>query len=95
MKFLDLKTATDSLADYARGLEGGSIVFTDKKKPVAVLFSLPSGTNMESFGLGTNSDFIALLEKSRASLREKGGVTIEEVRRRLGMPPVKKKRSKK
>jgi hypothetical protein len=43
------------------------------------------GLDLETLSLSTNADFIALIERSRASYRASGGVSLEEVRRRYGL----------
>lgn len=48
----------------------------------------------ETLSLSTNPDFIALLERSRARMKLEGGLTTDEVRRRLGLPPAPKVKRK-
>jgi hypothetical protein len=52
-------------------------------KPVAALVSLENA-DMETVSLSTNAQFMALIERSRAHQTEQGGVSAEEMRRRLG-----------
>jgi len=43
--------------------------------------------DLESLALSTSRDFIALIERSRASYRESGGVSLNEVRAKYGVKP--------
>lgn len=83
MKTLDITEATGALGDYAAAASGEPLVFTRDGKPIAALVSLPGGVDLESLSLSTNPDFIAILERSRASLREHGGISTKEMRRRM------------
>ena len=73
------------MAHYAKGLKNGTVVLMKDSKPVAALVSLPAGSDLESLSLSENPEFLALLERSRAGVRDKGGIPLEEVRRRLGV----------
>jgi hypothetical protein len=41
----------------------------------------------ESVALSTNPKFMAIIERSRASARTRGTLSLEEVRRKYGLPP--------
>jgi prevent-host-death family protein len=93
MKTVELKDATSSLADYARDAADGPVVVTVRGKPVAALVPV-KGMDLESLSVSTNPEFVDLIERSRRNLEEKGGVSSEEVRRRLGLPRKGQKRAK-
>jgi prevent-host-death family protein len=93
MKTVELRDATLSLADYAREAADGPLVVTVRGKPVAALVPV-EGMDPESLSVSTNPQFVDLIEKSRRSLEEKGGVSSEEVRRRLRLPRKGHKRAK-
>lgn len=57
---------------------------TRRGKPVAVVVAV-GGLDLGTLSLATNSDFIALIERSRASYRATGGVSLDQVRRRYGV----------
>ncbi len=59
---------------------------TRRGKPVAAVVAI-GGLDLETLSLSTNPSFIALIEKSRASYRANGGVSLDEVRRRYGLKP--------
>jgi hypothetical protein len=84
VKTVEISRATGTLAEYSERTAGDPLIVTRKGKPIAALFSLPEGVDMESLSLATNPDFIALLERSRESLRQQGGISSEEMRRRVG-----------
>ena len=86
MKTIDIAEATGSLSEYARQIRRGPVVVTRRGKPVAVVVAV-TGVDIEALSLSTNPDFIALVEKSRASYRTNGGVSLDEVRRKYGLQP--------
>ena len=84
MRNVDVAEATGALADYAKALHDETLIITEDGKPLAAL--MPVGdADAETVSLSTNSEFLALIERSRASLRESGGVSSDEVRRQLGL----------
>ncbi len=86
MKTVKIAEATGSLSDYAREAHKGALVVTRRGKPVAAVVSV-EGVDLESLSLSTNPEFIALIERSRASYRATGGLSLEEARRKLGIKP--------
>jgi hypothetical protein len=57
---------------------------------LAALVSL-EGVDEESLSLSTNPQFLEIIEQSRARLRTEGGISSDEMRRRLGLERRKKK----
>ena len=86
MRTIEQAKATGTLAEYTRELGNGPLVITKRGKPVAVLVPI-EGRDFESLSLGTNPDFWAIIEESRAVHEEQGGISSEEVARRLGISP--------
>ena len=86
MRTVDIAEATGSLSEYARQIRRGPVVVTRRGKPVAVVVAV-EGLDLETLSLSTNADFIALIEKSRASYRANGGLSLDQVRRRYGLQP--------
>jgi hypothetical protein len=82
MKTIELEKATKTLGESAREAGTGPLVVTEGGKPVAVLLALEN-TDIETVSLSTNPRFIELIERSRSRLAEEGGLSSEEVRRRL------------
>jgi hypothetical protein len=85
MKTLELSEATGSLAEYARDIGSEPLVLTVDGSPVAALVSVEQA-DLETISLSTNPRFIALIERSRARQRAEGGISTEEMRRRLQQP---------
>ena len=80
MKTIDLNDATEPLAEYVKRMEGEPITIVHKGVPLAV--HAPAGNDdYESVQMSTNPKFTELLERSRKSLREEGGISAEEVRK--------------
>ena len=83
MKIVDKQDATRTLADYASEIQGGAVVVTDHGQPVAALVPIENA-DMETVSLSTNRRFLELIERSRSRVQNEGGVSSEEMRRRLG-----------
>jgi len=86
MRTVEISEATASLSDYAREARKGTLVVTRRGKPVAAVVPV-EGMDLESLALSTSRDFIALIERSRASYRKSGGVSLSEVRAKYGVKP--------
>ncbi len=84
MKKLELADATAPLAEYARQVAGAPILITTNGEPLAVLVP-PEDVDLESLLLATSPWFLAILERSRRRDEAEGGISLEEVRRRLGL----------
>jgi len=82
MNTIELKDATEPLAEYVKRMEGEPVTIVHKGVPLAVL--VPAGNDdYESVQMSTNPEFIAILERSRARGREEGGFSTEEMRKML------------
>ena len=77
---------TGSLSDYARKGLREPVVVTKRGKPVVAVMPLTRYDDRESVSLATNPEFMAIIERSRASARTKGTLSLEEVRRKYGLP---------
>jgi prevent-host-death family protein len=82
MKTLELAQATAPLADYARDVNKDPVVVTVRGRPVAALMPIENA-DRETVALSTNSRFLALIERSRRRHEREGGISSEEMRRRL------------
>ncbi|MBI2171492.1 MAG: type II toxin-antitoxin system Phd/YefM family antitoxin [Chloroflexi bacterium] len=85
MRKIEQGKAQATLDEYTRQLGDEPLVITKKGKPVAVLVPVKD-MDMETLSLSTNSDFLAIIERSRARHEKEGGISSEEVARRLGIP---------
>ena len=61
------------------------IIVTDGGRPVAAVIPV-ADEDVESLLLSINPAFQAILEKSERRLRTEGGLSSQEVRKRLGLP---------
>jgi PHD/YefM family antitoxin component YafN of YafNO toxin-antitoxin module len=84
MRTIELAEATASLADYADKLGTEPVILTHDGKPVAALISLEN-VDLETVSLSTNPQFIEIIEKARAQYKREGGISAQEVRRRLDL----------
>ena len=84
MKTLEMTDAVAPLAEYAQNVAKEPVILTIDGKPVAALVALEN-TDIETATLSTNSQFLALIERSRTRQQAEGGLTSEELRRRLGL----------
>jgi prevent-host-death family protein len=92
MKTIELNQATASLAEYAREVKTEPVLLTQHGSPVAALVSLEN-MDQESLSLSTNPQFMEIIEQSRARLAAEGGISSDEMRRRLGLEKRANKKS--
>ena len=69
------------VADLARS---GTVILTRDGKPLAAVKDL-SQSDWESVSLAANPRFRDLIEQSRRSYREEGGIGLEDLRKELGL----------
>ena len=84
MKSIEVSKATAPLAEYAQGVEREPLILTEGGVPVAALMAI-GDADLESIALGSNPKFMALIEQARAQYKAGAGVSIEEVRREVGL----------
>jgi len=85
MKTVEVSKATLPLSDYTKEIKKEPVIITKEGRPVAILVSIPN-TDIETVSLTNNPKFIALIERSRARQKSEGGISSEEMRRRLERP---------
>jgi len=85
MKTVEVSKATLPLSDYTKKIKKEPVIITKEGRPIAVLVSIPN-TDIETVSLTNNPKFIALIERSRARQKSEGGISSEEMRRRLERP---------
>jgi prevent-host-death family protein len=85
MKTLDVAKATAPLAEYAREVRKQPVVVTRRGRPIAALMPIENA-DRETVTLSTSPQFLALIERSRRRHKAEGGISSEEMRRRLGVP---------
>jgi antitoxin (DNA-binding transcriptional repressor) of toxin-antitoxin stability system len=84
MKIIEQAEATAPLAAYTADVTQEPLIITVNGKPVAALVAIENA-DLETVSLSTNPTFLALIERSRARHRTEGGLSGEEMRRRLGL----------
>ena len=87
MKSVRLSQVTGSLSDYARDGLREPVVVTRQGRPLVAVLPLTRFDDRESVAFSTNPKFMEIIERSRASAREKGAVPLAEVRKRLAPRP--------
>jgi prevent-host-death family protein len=85
VKKVKIDKATASLAEFARALHGDVLVVTESGKPVAALVPIQD-MDMETLAVGTSPKFLDIIERARRRQEQEGGISQEEMRRRLGVP---------
>ena len=93
MRALGIKQATAPLAEYVRRVGQEPVIVSVKGKPVAALVSLKNA-DWETVRLSNHPEFLALIQRSRARQTKEGGISSNELRRRLGIEPAKQGRTK-
>ena len=76
--------ATDPLAEYAQDVDKEPVIVTVDGRPVAALVPIENADS-ETVTLSTHPQFLALIERSRARQRIEGGISAQEMHRRLGL----------
>ncbi len=94
MKTINVMKATAPLADYVQKVGKGPVILTIDGRPVAALVPIQEA-DLETVAVGTNPDFLALIERARARHRSEGGISSEEMRRRFGIKPKRTAASRK
>ncbi|MCP4657294.1 MAG: type II toxin-antitoxin system Phd/YefM family antitoxin [bacterium] len=82
MKTVEMAEAIGSLAEYAEEACKETVVVTRRGRPVAAVVSIGEA-DLETLSLGTNPDFLGIIERSRARCPAGDGISTEEMRRRL------------
>jgi len=89
MKVIEKADAKAPLAEYTAEVDKEPVIVTSKGKPIAALVSIENA-DLETVSLSINPQFLELIERSRARQRAEGGISSEEMRRRLGVRKAKK-----
>ncbi len=85
MKTVEFVKATLPLSDYAKKVKKEPVIVTKEGKPVAALVGI-TNADIETVSLSNNPKFITLIERSRTRQKGAGGISTEEMRRRLERP---------
>ncbi|NCO68439.1 MAG: hypothetical protein COY75_01560 [Nitrospirae bacterium CG_4_10_14_0_8_um_filter_41_23] len=85
MKTVEFAKATLPLSNYAKKVKKEPFIIMKGGKPVAALVRI-TNADVETVSLSNNPKFIALIERSRSRQKSEGGISTEEMRRRLEKP---------
>jgi hypothetical protein len=85
MKRIAIENCALSVHDLIRIAETEPVVLTRGGTPILGIVSVDEA-EVETWSLGSNPDFLAMMERFRDRGRREGGVPIAGVRRRLGIP---------
>jgi antitoxin (DNA-binding transcriptional repressor) of toxin-antitoxin stability system len=85
MKSIDLADVT-ALTPFVAAGKNEPILVKSQGQPVAAVVPITSADDWEDFVLSRSPEFEAILQESQRSLEEQGGLSTDEVRRRLGLP---------
>ena len=84
MKSIEVSEAVGPLSEYAKELNQEPLILTRDGKPIAALVPIENA-DLETVTLSTDPKFLAIIERSRSRQRGEGGISSEELRRRLGI----------
>lgn len=82
MKAIQLPKALQPFLEVVETGEAESLVFTENKRPVAMLVSLRK-VDRESLALSTNPEFLSIMERARKEIRAGQTTSLEEIERRV------------
>ncbi len=92
MKVVPVEKAGVTVTELAAMAKSGSVILTRNGKPIAAVKDL-SGSDWETVSLANDPKFIALIERSRESYRQQGGVLLSDLRAELGVKTKSRTRS--
>ena len=84
MKRIALENCSLSVQELAKLAETEPVILTREGNPILGVVGVDEA-EVEAWSLGGNPDFLALMERFRGRGRTEGGVSLAEVRRRLGI----------
>jgi len=84
MKAMKLPKELQSFLDAAETSREETLVFTEKKRPVAALVSLRR-VDRESLALSTNPEFLKIIETARKEIRAGKTTSLEALETKFGV----------
>jgi hypothetical protein len=85
MQRIAIEECIISVQDLVQIAEAEPVILTRQGTPVLGIVGVDEG-EVEAWSLGSNPDFLALMARFRERGRREGGIALEEVRCRLGIP---------
>jgi len=84
MKVIPLEETSLTVPELADLVKEGPVILTRNGQPLISVRDV-SGSDWESVSLASNPQFMALIDESRRSYREEGGIGLDDLRRELGL----------
>jgi hypothetical protein len=84
MKVVPLEGSTLTVSELVELAQSEAVILTRDGQPVAAVKDM-SGSDWESTALVHNPQFVRLIEQSRRSYRDQGGIGLEQLREELGL----------
>jgi antitoxin (DNA-binding transcriptional repressor) of toxin-antitoxin stability system len=84
MKTIEMTKATLSLSDYTKDINNEPMIITKDGNPIAALIGI-SNADLETVSLSNNTQFLALIERSRTRQKTEGGISTEQMHKKLGL----------
>jgi hypothetical protein len=84
LKVVPLEGTTLTVPELVELAKGEAVILTRDGQPLVSVRDV-SGSDWESASLATNPRFRALIEQSRRSYQDRGGIGIEQLRQELGL----------
>ncbi len=86
MKAVAVEGTTLTAAELVKMAAKEPVILTCKGQPLVAVKDV-SGSDWETVSLANNPHFVAIIEASRRSYREKGGIPLDQIRKELGLKP--------
>jgi hypothetical protein len=93
MKAMKMPKELQSFLDVAETAKEETLVFTEKKRPVAALVSLRK-VDRESLALSTNPEFLRIIETARKEIRAGKVTPLEALENKFGVAASNKRPKK-
>ena len=84
MKTIQMPKELQPLLKFAEASEQNTVVFTDKRRPVAAFVSLRN-VDRESLAFSTNPQFLRIIETARNEIRAGRTISLEALERKFGI----------
>jgi PHD/YefM family antitoxin component YafN of YafNO toxin-antitoxin module len=94
MKAMKMPKELQSFLDVAETAKEETLVFTEKKRPVAALVSLRK-VDRESLALSTNPEFLRIIETARKEIRAGKTTSLEALEKKMGLAAPNKRLERK
>jgi hypothetical protein len=84
MKVIPLEGTTMTVPELVELAEGGTVILTRAGQPLVSVRDV-TGSDWEATSLADNPQFTALIQESRRSYRDRGGISMADLRQELGL----------